>query len=88
MDVGCSQCGFGASTMTFQHHSGLATSIVLKSTPHLHKCNSVGVQSYAHQQHIKVLTHFVYIWNGCLMQSMWVSSLKHDFTTSFGPGMT
>ncbi len=32
-----------------------------KSTPDLHRRNSVRVHPYAHPQHIKVLKHFVYI---------------------------
>ncbi len=56
------------------------TPIFLKSTPNLHRHNSV----YAHPQHIKVLKHFVYTWYGCGMQSMGVWSLNHHITTSLG----
>ena len=52
--------------------------IFLKSTPDLHRCNSVRADPYAHPQHIKVLKHFVYIWHGCGMHSKWVWSLNHD----------
>ena len=38
-----------------------STPIFRKSTPHLHRRNSVRVHPYAHSQHIKVLKHFVYI---------------------------
>jgi hypothetical protein len=48
-------------------------------------CKSVRVQPYTHPQHIKVLKHFVYIWNGCGMQSTRVWSLNHDLTSSLGP---
>ncbi len=70
MDVGCNLWGFGASTMTLQHHSGPALQNILKIHPHLHKRNihphlhkgnSVRVDSYPHPQLIKVLKHFVYI---------------------------
>jgi hypothetical protein len=37
------------------------SSIFLKSTPELHRRNSVRVDPYAHPQHIKLLKHFVYI---------------------------
>jgi hypothetical protein len=43
------------------------TTISLKSTLDLLRCNSVRVDPYAHPQHIKVLKHFVYIWYGCEM---------------------
>ncbi len=65
MYVGCNLRGFGASTMTLQHCSGLAYINFLKIHPHLHKHNSVRVDPYAHPQLIKVLKHFVY------MKCMW-----------------
>ena len=37
------------------------SSIFLKSTPELHRRNSVREHPYAHPQHIKVLKHCVYI---------------------------
>ena len=38
------------------------TPIIQKSTPDLHRRNSVvRVHQYAHSQHIKVLKHFIYI---------------------------
>jgi len=37
------------------------TPIFLKSTPDLHRGNSVRVDPFAHSQHIKVLNHFIYI---------------------------
>ena len=41
---------------------GLALSpIFLKSTPNLHRQNSVRAHTYAHPQLIMVLKHFVYI---------------------------
>jgi hypothetical protein len=46
------------------------SSIFLKSTPDLHRCNSVSV----------------YIWHGCGMHSKRVWSLNHDITTSLGLG--
>ena len=55
-----------------------------KSTPALHRHNSVRVHPYAHPQHIKVLKHFVYIQNGFGMQSTGVWSLNHDIATSLG----
>ena len=33
----------------------------LKSTPNLHRRNTVRMDPYAHPQHINVLKHFVYI---------------------------
>ena len=39
MDVGCSQWGFAASTMTPQHHTGSAIPIFSKIHPHLHSYN-------------------------------------------------
>jgi hypothetical protein len=43
----------------------------------------IRVYPYAHPQHLKVLNHFVYIQYGCGMQSMGVSILNHDTTTSY-----
>ena len=37
------------------------TPIFLKSSPNLHRHNSVRAHTYAHPQHIKVMKHFVYI---------------------------
>ncbi len=37
------------------------SSIFLKSTPELHRRNSVMVDPYTHPQHVKVLKHSVYI---------------------------
>ncbi len=48
-----------------------------KFCPHtLHKNYSVRVNPYAHSHHIKVLNlkHFVYIQQGCEMQSLWLFS--------------
>ena len=56
--------------------------IFLKSTPDLHRCNSVRADPYAHPQHSKVLKRCVYIWHGCGMHSKWVWSFNHDITTS------
>ncbi len=56
------------------------TPIILKSTPDLHRRNSVRVHPYAHSQHIKVLKHCVCIQYGCGMHSMRVCSLNHDIT--------
>jgi hypothetical protein len=58
------------------------TPIFLKPTLDLHRLNNVGVHSYAHPQHIKVLKHFVYIWYGYGMQFTRVWSLNHDITTA------
>jgi hypothetical protein len=58
------------------------SSIFLKTTPALHRRNSVRVHPYAYPQHIKVLKHCVYIWHGCGMHSKRVWSLNHDITTS------
>ena len=58
------------------------SSIFLKSTPALHKRNSVRVHPYVHPQHINVLKHFVHTWHGCGMHSKRVWSLNHDITTS------
>jgi len=59
-----------------------------KSTPDLHRRNSVRVYPYAHPQHIKVLKHFVYIQYGCGMQSMGVWSLNHhDIATCLGSAL-
>ena len=46
----------------------------------------IGYVKHAHPQHLKVLKHFVYIQYGCGMQSMGVSSLKHDTATSYRLG--
>ncbi len=67
MDVGCSPWGFGASTMTLQHHSGSAIPQLSKNSPLT--CNSVRVHPYTHSQHIKVVKHFIFIIYGCGMQS-------------------
>ena len=40
-----------------------------KSAPHLHRPNSVRVDSYAHSHHPKLPKHCVYIQYGCGMQS-------------------
>jgi hypothetical protein len=64
------------------------SSIFLKSTPALHRRNSVRVHPYAHPQHIKVLKHCVYIWHGSGKQSVRVRSLNHDITTSLGVGLS
>jgi hypothetical protein len=56
---------------------------IQKSTPDLHRHNSVRVDPYAHSQHIKVLKLFIYIYYGCGMQSTGVWSLNYDITTSF-----
>ena len=37
------------------------TPIFLNSTPDLPRHNSVRADPYAHPQHIKVITHFIYI---------------------------
>jgi hypothetical protein len=64
------------------------TPIFLKSTPDLHRHNSVRVHPYAHPQHIKVPKHFEYIWHGCGMHSKLVWSLNHDIKTSLGLGLS
>ena len=52
---------------------------------HLHKWNSVGLHTYAHPQHIKVLKHVVYTCYECGMQFAMLLSLNHeDLTTSLG----
>ena len=66
---------------------GLSPSF-LKSTPDLHRCNSVRAHTYVHPQHIKVLKHCVYTWHGCGMHSKCVWSLNHDITTSLGLGLS
>ncbi len=60
------------------------TPIIQKSTPNLHRRNSVNVRvhPYAHSQHIKVLKLFIYICYGYGMQSTGVWSLNYDITTS------
>ena len=45
------------------------TSIFKKCTP-LRRYNSIRVHPYAHQQHIKLLQHIMYIECGCGMQSV------------------
>jgi hypothetical protein len=55
-----------------------------KIPPHPYRWNSVRVHPYAHPQHIKVLKHFLYIYNGCGVHFMGVWSLNHDITTSLG----
>ena len=72
MDVGCMQ-GFGASTMTLQHHLEFTVPLISqKSTPTctLHRWNSVRVLPCSqHPQHIKVLNHFciymIWMWDAC-----------------------
>jgi hypothetical protein len=64
------------------------SSIVLTSTPALHRSSSVRVHPYAYPRHIKVLKHFLYIWHGCGMHSKRVWSLNHDITTSRGLGLS
>jgi hypothetical protein len=75
--------GILASTMTPQHHTGLAIPRFPKLYPHLHMCYSIRMHPYAHPQHSKVLKQFVYIQYGCGIQSMGVGSLNHDTTTSY-----
>ncbi len=87
MDVGCIQWGMGsgALTTTLQHHSGSAIlpQFSLNPPPHLlHRPTSVGVDSCAHPQHIKVLKHFGYIRYGCVQHFTGVWSLNHDVTIS------
>ena len=53
-----------------------------KSTPHLHRRNSVRMAPYGHSHLIKLSRHFVYIQYGCGMQSEASCSLNHDMTTS------
>ena len=55
--------GFGASTITFQHHSGLAIAHIpkIQPPPALQRPNSVPEHPYAHRLHIEVLKHFLYI---------------------------
>ena len=88
MDVGCSQWGFEASTMTPQHHTGSAIPQLPKFHSHLHTYYSIRMHPYANPQHLKVLKHFVYIQYGCGMQSMGVLSLNHDTATSYSLGHT
>ncbi len=38
---------------------------------------------YPHPQHMKVVTHLVYVWSGCGNHSMWVWSLNHCTRASF-----
>ena len=88
MDVGCSQWGFEASTMTPKHHTGSAIPHFPKTHPHQHTYYSIRMHSYAHPQHLKVLKHFIYIQYGCGMQSMGVFSLNHDTATAYRLGHT
>ncbi len=73
------------------HHStfGLPLSPIFQNlTPYLHMYNCVRVHPYAHQQHMKVLNHFLYIQYGCGMQPVVVYSLNHDTITSYGLHLT
>ncbi len=89
MDVGCSQWGFSASTMTLQHHTGSAIPTLSLKSPPTCTCNTaIMMHPYAHPQHLKVLKHFVFIQYGCGMQSMGVFSLNHDTATSYRLGHT
>jgi hypothetical protein len=88
MDVGCSQWGVSASTMTPQHHTGSARPHFPKIHPHLQMYNSIRMPSYAHPQHLNMLKHCVYIQYGCGMQLMGVGSLNHDTPTSYRLGHT
>ena len=59
--------------------------IFSKFCPHLHRYRCVRVYPYDHSQHtMMVLKQFAYIKYGCGVQSVWVSSLNHDTTMSFG----
>jgi hypothetical protein len=53
-----------------------------KSTPDLHWRNTLRVDPYAHQQHVKVLKHFAYISYGCGIHSTGGLSLNHGITSS------
>ena len=86
MDVGCSQLGFSASTMTPLHHTGSAIAHFPETQPHLHTYYRIRMHPYAHPQHLKVLKLFVYIQYGCEMQSMGVFSLNNDTATSYRLG--
>ena len=55
-----------------------------KSTPDLHRPNTVRVDTYAHTQNIKVPKHFVHIQSGCGIQSEACCSLNHDISKSLG----
>ncbi len=87
--------GLGASTITLQYitasHGLSPAPRFPNSTPDLHRHNNIqmGLQ-YAHPQHIKVLKHFLYIWNGCGMQFLWGfgalnMKLQHHFGLSPAP---
>ncbi len=47
------------------------------------RCNSVRVHPYAYPQHMKVLTHFLYIKYECGKQSVVVYSLNNVIMPSF-----
>jgi hypothetical protein len=86
MDVGCSQWGLAASTMTPQHHTGSDIQhFPLKFTPTCTCNTAIRMHPYANPQHLKVLKHFVfvYIQYGCGMQSMGACSLNHYTATSY-----
>ena len=79
IQYGCgmqSLVGVAASTMTPQHHSGLAIPINPNMHPHLHMYYGTRVQQYDHPHHIKELKRFVLIQYGCGMQLVGVCSLQ------------
>ncbi len=83
MDVGCSQWGFAASTMTPKHDTGSATPHSLKNSPppaHVLQHEDAPICPSTPSQGVK---HFVYIQYGCGKQSMGVCSLNHDTATSY-----
>ncbi len=64
IQYGCGMQSMGVWSLNHDIATSLGlspTSIFQKSTPDLHRHNSVRVYPYAHPQHIKVLKHFVYI---------------------------
>ena len=54
-----------------------------KSGPACVVVNGMMMDPYPHSQHMKVVTHLVYVWSGCGNRSTWVWSLNHCTKASF-----
>jgi hypothetical protein len=83
MDVGCSQWGFEASTMTPQHHTGSAIPHFPDTPPHLNTYYGYNDAPICPSTASQGAKHFVYIQYGCGIESMRVFSLNHDTATSY-----
>jgi zinc transporter ZupT len=87
MDVGCSQWGFSASTMTPQHHTGSAIipHFPSNSPPPCARITAIKIHPYAHPQHLKVL-NTLYTSNMDVGCSQWGFSASTSMTPQHHTG--